>query len=515
LRSPETTNGVAVSDVCDLQSVDTIDSFSPISDAFPTSLRGAIAVIDGPNESWTAETTCWLTKILVVAACVMNFSCSLFDATFALTPHGNSFAKGEVTDDSRLEQVTVPVPGDVVIFGGVNSQLESKAKTEFYDPATGKFVSTGRMRTSRVLFCSAFLATLNDILVAGGLSGEGTISGTLKLKANALDSAEVYDDITGIFSLQPHSMQKARFGCTATVFPSGPLADDVLIAGGIDENGNVLDSAELYDPSDRSFTLIASNMSSPRAFHTATLLGDGTVFVAGGFSDTTKWDTTGSADIFDPVTGTFSPTGSLGVPRAGASAILVSGTGPWAGTVLVAGGAGTVDGSLSSALLAELYCPAPVGFICANTFTKEARTLAGADDLGNGHILLTGGLNGSVFVKNGKFKRGSAILSDSAEIVDLTTEVPSSSCIIGPSSGVFGGCKKSMTKARAGHSATLFTSGPDANEVLVAGGVGGPSITGPFHVLQSAEIFNPVTGKSTTTGPMESKRMLHEAVLLP
>jgi hypothetical protein len=472
-------------------------------------------MISGPNKSWAAGITCRLTKILVAAVCTANFGCSIFDATVDFVPAVDRSANTAVTGYQRAEPLAVPGSGDVVIFGGVNGALQSKAKTEFYDPTSGKFVGTGRMTTTRALFCSTFLPALDDIFVAGGLSGAGTISGTLRLKANVLDSAELYDDTTGTFSLQPHSMQKARYGCTATVFPSGPLAGEVLIAGGIDENGNVLDSAELYNPSNGSFTLTGGNMSSPRAFHTATLLGDGTVYVAGGFGDSTKWDTTGSADIFDPITGTFSPTGALGVPRAGASAILVSGTGPWAGTVLIAGGAGTVDGSLSSAFVAELYCPAPVGFICGNTFTKEARTLAAVNDLGNGHILLTGGLDGSVAVKNGKFKRGTALLSNSAEIVDLTTEVPSSSCVNGPSAGVLGGCKKSMTKARAAHSATLFTSGPDANEVLIAGGVGGSKIIGPFHVLQSAEILNPATGKSTKTGSMESKRMLHEAVLLP
>jgi hypothetical protein len=94
-------------------------------------------------------------------------------------------------------------------------------------------------------------------------------------------------------------MSTARAGHTATLLTSGK----VVVAGGYQYQGSIaveLKSAEIYDPSLGVFTP-AGDMSVPRSRHTATLLPDGRVLIAGG----------GSADVYDPATGTFTPAGEM------------------------------------------------------------------------------------------------------------------------------------------------------------------------------------------------------------
>src|SRR5262245_19752645 len=107
------------------------------------------------------------------------------------------------------------------------------------------------------------------------------------------------------------SMSAPRSGHTATLLTNGR----VLIAGGsgVGKNSEVpTSSAEIYDPSIGIFTP-AGIMSAPRFFHSATLLPDGRVLIAGGRGPDYKL--VGSAEIYDPSTGTFTATGNLITPR--------------------------------------------------------------------------------------------------------------------------------------------------------------------------------------------------------
>jgi hypothetical protein len=73
------------------------------------------------------------------------------------------------------------------------------------------------------------------------------------------------------------SMNVARFGHTATLLTNGK----VLIAGGSSASGKWLSSSELYDPATASFTP-TGDMTWPQSGHTATLLPDGKVLIVGG-----------------------------------------------------------------------------------------------------------------------------------------------------------------------------------------------------------------------------------------
>ena len=102
----------------------------------------------------------------------------------------------------------------------------------------------------------------------------------------------------------------------------------VLVAGGLNVNGNILASAELYDPASETWSTTGSLVTG-RTFHTATLLPNGKVLVAGGLGSTGL----ASAELYDPASGTWTATGSLADAREGHTATLLPN-----GKVLVAGG---------------------------------------------------------------------------------------------------------------------------------------------------------------------------------
>src|SRR5207245_2242205 len=145
-----------------------------------------------------------------------------------------------------------------------------------------------------------------------------------------LASAELYNPATGIFTAIG-SLTLARTRHTATLLPTGK----VLFSGGetgTDTGSNGFASAELYDPLAGTF-IATGSLAVPRVFHTATLLPNGTVLVAGGSTDGSGNNTPVSTELYDPASAAFTATAALGIGRVTHTATLLSN-----GKVLVAAG---------------------------------------------------------------------------------------------------------------------------------------------------------------------------------
>jgi hypothetical protein len=203
------------------------------------------------------------------------------------------------------------------------------ATAELFDPATGTFAATGSMATARVGH-TATLLNGGKVLVSGGIQGAPPAT-------TVLAEAELYDPLSGSFTPTLGTLATARQLHTASLLSDGK----VLVAGGLDSTGNATAIAEVFDPTTQLFTVTKGNMGTVRAFHTATVLKDKTVLLTGGDAGSGPLAT---AELYDPTAETFSPTGSMGTGRSDHTASLLPD-----GTVLVAGGAGGGEAT------AELY----------------------------------------------------------------------------------------------------------------------------------------------------------------
>jgi WD40 repeat protein len=269
--------------------------------------------------------------------------------------------------------------GRVLVVGGWNGS--ALATAELFDPATGKFSPTGSMITARYMQTATLLSD-GRVLLVGGNNGSA-----------ATPTSELYDPTTGKFS-PTGSMTSARVEHTATLLSDGR----VLVAGGCEVAAPCSQSAtaEIYDPTTGKFTATGS-MTQARDAHTATLLKDGRVLIAGGYtSDINSYGALDEAEVYDPATGSFSVTGSMTVSRDSQSATMLPD-----GRVLIVSGLGLNSGSLASV---EVYDPG-TGNFRTSTFLWVPRAGSSVVLLSDGRVLIAGGFDGTTEIATAELLR--------------------------------------------------------------------------------------------------------------
>ena len=322
--------------------------------------------------------------------------------------------------------------GQILLAGGFDGTI-MLASAELYDPTAKTWTETGPLGTERTSHTATLLPS-GKVLVAGGGNGTSTA-------AYSIASVEIYNPGEGNWT-PTNPLHTARMGHTATLLPDG----NVLVAGGnsmLVSGPNVVgtQSAEIYDPTTKTWT-VTTPLNSGRSYHTATLLPNGHVLVVGGYTDDNV--PLNSAEIYDPSKKTWTQTGVLGTARSFHTATLLPN-----GKVLVVGG-GRPAGLSST----ELYDPiqgtwSPAGSLMTGRNRHTATLLPG------GKVLFTGG-NGA----------STTVYLASAELYDAATNKVT---------GI-----ASLNNARRFHTATLLPHG----RVLVAGG------RGDNGYLTSVEIYS-------------------------
>ena len=327
---------------------------------------------------------------------------------------------------------TGPDAGKVLIAGG--TATNSTNLVEIYDPATGTGVWGNPLAQARYFHTATTLAD-GRILIAGG-AFNGASGG--------IAQAELFDPVAGTFS-SAGTMITGRFLHTATLLANG----SVLVTGG-QAGGGALTSAEVYSPPTASnpsgnWTAVG-NMGTARTAHTATLLWNGNVLVAGGQDAT--FAATASTEIFSPVTNAFTAGHAMLSARAYHTATLRG------GTVFMIGGFGP-GGEVKQT---DLFSGA---LFSAGPLLNDARDSHTATLLPNGDILVAGG-------------------EDATQVGTTSVEVLSAA------TGTFS-VKASMSTGRLYHTATLMGNG----DVLVTGGL---HYSPSFAILSASEIFDPLFG---------------------
>lgn len=266
----------------------------------------------------------------------MSFDAAGLEYPVLIDPTWTTIGSPAMSAARSKHTATLLPSGKVLVTGGAVDGLNSLSSAEIYDPLVGTWTTTGDMNEARQHHTATLLPN-GKVLVAGGLGGLGG--------GNLLTSAELYDPSLGAWSTT-NSLNFAREKHTATLLTNGK----VLVTGGYTFSGD-LSSAELYDPSTGIWTT-TNNMNSIRSGHTATLLPDGKVMIAGGYGPVA------TAEIYDAAMGTWATANGMNAARYGHVATLLPN-----GKVLVSGGGWQVSS-------AELYDPASGTWTTTNSMNS-------------------------------------------------------------------------------------------------------------------------------------------------
>jgi N-acetylneuraminic acid mutarotase len=333
-------------------------------------------------------------RVLVVGGTTTTTSVGALASAELFDPASDTWQILAPMHEARAYPVVVPLEdGRILVAGGARDKAPL-ASSEIYDPGSGSWSPGPSMTTRRSVFAGVRLAD-GRVLVVGG--------GTTASAGPATRSAEIFDPAADRWTATA-PMHAARAYPTATLLPDGR----VLVVGGATtyaENGTVLGTAELFDPSHGTWSETGP-LVVPVYGHAANLLPNGDVLVTGGWSSTAaSAPAIATAQPFDPRSNSWTATTPMQVARADARTLVFPD-----GQVLVVGGLSADYTALASV---ELYDPAGASWATLPS-TVVAEWWGTLALLPSGNVLLAGGSADSA---------GSAPLRD-AEVLQLNGTAP-------------------------------------------------------------------------------------------
>jgi len=299
-----------------------------------------------------------------------------------------------------------------------------------------------------------------NVLVAGGYNGSARLA-----------TAMVFNPSAGTYTATG-SMNATRQSAAVAPLPDGR----VLIAGGLSNSLARLSSAEIYDPSSGTFSSIPATMSTPRQSPATVPLPGGKVLIAGGFGGSGDLS---SAEIFDPVTESFSPTGSMSGTRNGAMGAPLPD-----GRALVAGGTRVMP-----LATAEIYDPTTGQFGPAGSDMTVPRSQGFTTVLGDGRVLFGGGTstNNFTYVKSTDFynpateafEPSTAQMASVRAVLGAATLRDGRALVVGGASSTSGGSTLSSVE--------FFNSAPNPR---MAGGAFSDQVVGTTSAVRQMKVTN-------------------------
>ncbi len=373
----------------------------------------------------------------------------------------------ECQQNRYLHTMTALPSGKILIAGGLCDSAKMGddptpypvfASLSLWNGATLQWEPAPSLSVARMLHTATLLKD-GSVMLAGGENDPGVDKPAQRLLA----SVESYRE--GVMA-QLAPLRTARARHTATLLADG----SVVVAGGIDEGGKPINSVEIWDSQKQSWR-DGPPLTTARNKHSATLLRDGRLMIAGGRG--ANGEALSSVEIWDPVTATWSPGRPLLYPLLAHSAALLAD-----GDVLITG-----------------------GYTIKNT--PVARVM--------------------LFQKSS----GQWLPAGSAAPEQLSKTFPAMSIVTGPdgSAHIFGLRRifqwlptKNLANTYPAYgerdlfASTLLNDG----RVLLSGGIMTSLLSdiSGSPILDAAEIYDPRSGRYAVTGRMNLTRLMHSAIAL-
>ena len=444
----------------------------------------SITAVYNGNSSYPSSTSQALTESVMTVSSIsvtpgsLSLPLSSVERYVATAVHSDNSTQvipsGVTWTSTNTATATIDTTG--LMTGGGQGQTTIQAT---FNSVTGSssltigvpsFRSVGSLNMSRTGHTATLLQNGQVLIVGGNNDPAGGNDSTTA-------SAELYNPVTQTFSYTG-SLNTPRYLHSATLLPNG----QVLIAGGeqtLDSYGDMggVFTLEMYDSVSGTFRVVPGTLTE--ALPPATLLDNGMVLFNSSLNG--FYSSLGPPQIYDPSTGIMSNTGySLKnrIDGTFTSTLLND------GTVLLAGGE-LFNGNVLATTNAELFSPTTETFAATGGLTTPTMYQT-ATLLNTGSVLLAAGAN---------------LSGTNGAMVDLN-----GSELYNPSAKTFA-ATGNLAIARTSHTATLLNDGT----VLV---IGGGTQTAPTYLTGTAELFSPTTQTFTGDGSLATPRTQHTATLL-